>query len=509
LLEASTLQVAQSIFYPAKSRALAWSPDGRLLASAHHDGTIQLWRGDSGASVRSLAGHSGYVEAVAWSPDGQTIASGGDDATIRLWHAASGELESVTTLLPESEWITVLPKNLRYASSAHGDDSAKVQFGSLPQARFPLSRYRSELKAPDVRALLAQAKPDVRPDYMTIGAGIARENAKAGVFWLLLFAGVAVLIAVAPPKARWASCGASMALAFAAAISWMVVTSPREPPKTPAAPTVATPTAPPPPVEEKHEPKVSATDGLRYVWIPAGSFLMGCSPGDNDCPGEGSYAGLHEEGHGFNVTISKGFWMGETEVTAGAFKRFAKATGQEMPTEAYIFGVINPGWSDDALPMINVTWNEAKSYCEWAGMRLPTEAEWERAARGGSQDARYGPVDDIAWWSGNALNADGSQAEGPMRVGLKQPNAYGLFDMLGNVRNWVADWYGATYYDTGPRLDPQGPATGKQRMIRGASWHSGSQVYVRVSTRYSAQPDGRDSHGQVDEVDVGFRCAGN
>jgi sulfatase modifying factor 1 len=201
--------------------------------------------------------------------------------------------------------------------------------------------------------------------------------------------------------------------------------------------------------------------------------------------------------------------MGATPVTVGAFKRFAKATSQEMPPEAYVFAAINPGWSDETFPMINVTWIEAKSYCEWAGMRLPTEAEWERAARGGSQEPRYGKIDDIAWWRENTRLPDGSQGEGPKPVGQKQPNAYGLFDMLGDVREWVADWYGENYYETGPRVDPQGPQAGKQRVIRGSSWNSDAEIYVRVSTRYSSPPDGRDSRGQANEVDVGFRCAGN
>jgi formylglycine-generating enzyme required for sulfatase activity len=142
-------------------------------------------------------------------------------------------------------------------------------------------------------------------------------------------------------------------------------------------------------------------------------------------------------------------------------------------------------------------------------MRLPTEAEWERAARGGSKEARYGKLDDIAWWRENTLAADGSQVEGPKPVGQKQANAYGLFDMLGNVREWVADWYGANYFETGPRLDPQGPPTGTQRVIRGGSWNSDAEIYLRVSTRSSSAPDGRDSRGQVDQIDVGFRCAGN
>jgi WD40 repeat protein/formylglycine-generating enzyme required for sulfatase activity len=510
----------QTLVYASKSRAVAWSPDGQLVATAHDDGTIQLWRGDSGAHVRTLAGHSGYVEAVAWSPGGQTLASGGDDATIRLWHAASGELESVTTLLPDNQWIAVVPKNLLYASSPRGDEYATVQFGSVAPLRYPLSspRYRSLLKRSEVGAALAQRRPDIRPDYLNMAGGIVRENARAGGFGLLLYMVAAALLIVAPPRARWVLCGASLALAFAAGLSWMVVTSPRAPARDSAAPTAAVmPAQPAAPGEKPHPPKVNPRDGLRYVWVPPGSFLMGCSQGDSDCPSEGTYGGLHDEGHGFTVTISRGFWMGEMPVTVGAFRAFAKATTREMPAGVDRLqaiattaspGVANDGWRDEMQPMENVSWEDANAYCGWAGMRLPTEAEWERAARGGSQEARYGNLDDIAWWGENTRDADGN-VEGPRRVGQKQPNAYGLYDMLGNVRQWVADWFGADYYETGARLDPQGPPTGTERMIRGASWDSGSEVYVRVSTRYSARAEGRDSRGQVDQTDVGFRCVGN
>ncbi len=484
-----------AITYPARSRGAAWSPDGQLLAVAHDDGTIQLYRGDSGAPVRALAGHSGYVEALAWSPDGQTLASGGDDATIRLWHAATGELESVTTLLPDNQWITVVPKNLLYASSSRGDQYAKVQFGSLPQLRYPLSSppYRSRLKRSDVGAVLAQPRPAIRPDYLNIAGQIVRENAKAGGLWLLVYMLAAVLVIVAPPRARWVLCGASLALGFAAGLSWMAVTSPRTPPKGSAAPTAAAPKVPPAaPGEKPHPPKVNPRDGLRYVWVPPGSFLMG------------------DEGHGFTVTISKGFWMGETPVTVGAFKRFAQATAGEMPNEP-VFGrvrALNEGWHDDSQPMINVTWEDAHSYCGWAGMRLPTEAEWERAARGGSNEALYGKLDDIAWWHDNTPDADGTGGEKPRPVGQKKPNAYGLYDMLGNVQEWVADWYAEDYYETGARLDPQGPPTGTERVIRGAGWASDERE-VSVSIRDHSSPEGRDSRGQVDAIDAGFRCVGN
>src|SRR5262249_14133237 len=133
---------------------------------------------------------------------------------------------------------------------------------------------------------------------------------------------------------------------------------PANPPVTAGAPG---PTQPPGVPEPIKEPQVNERDGLRIVWIPAGTFLMGCSP-DDECPGEDSYGGLHDEGHGFPVTLTKGYWMQETTVTVGAYKRYVSQTHGEMPREPYSTYSFNPGWEDDLQPMLNVTWGEAKSY---------------------------------------------------------------------------------------------------------------------------------------------------
>lgn len=117
---------------------------------------------------------------------------------------------------------------------------------------------------------------------------------------------------------------------------------------------LAVPTASPGDVREN--PK----DGLKYVWIPPGSYMMGCSPGDAAC--------RDDERPSHSVTISKGFWMGQTEVTVGAYKRFANRTRRSMPREEDRFGrQLNRGWSDNAMPIVNVTWSESQQYCSWAG----------------------------------------------------------------------------------------------------------------------------------------------
>jgi len=261
----------------------------------------------------------------------------------------------------------------------------------------------------------------------------------------------------------------------------------------------------------KVETMVNPKDGLKYVWIPPGTFMMGCSPGDNECsPNENP---LHQ------VTITRGFWIGQTLTTAGAFKRFAKATGRSMPGEPHFNGrALNPGWGNDAMPVVDVDWGKSQAYCGWLGGRLPTEAEWEYAARGGSTGARYGPLDEVAWYASNsglqrldsfAIAMQGQEVfiqrmadnENTMHeVGSKQPNGFGLYDMLGNVWEWVSDWYDEYNFPGTPSQNPQGPASGKDRIMRGGSWLDAPNGN-RVSVRVKVDPTQRTSG-------IGFRCGG-
>ena len=207
--------------------------------------------------------------------------------------------------------------------------------------------------------------------------------------------------------------------------------------------------------------KVNSKDGLTYVWIPPGKFQMGCSPGDAVC-GE-------DEKPAREVAITRGFWLGRTAVTQEAYQR---VTGK------------NPSSHKGAnFPVEFVDWNEAQAYCVAIGGRLPTEAEWEYAARAGSTGARYGNLDEIAWYAGNS---GGKSHE----VGQKPANAFGLCDMLGNVWQWVADWYGN---------DSSGAAGGQNKENRGGSWGSAPNL-VRVSYRGQVEPGHRGGK-------LGIRCA--
>jgi|SRR5579872_2641905 len=150
----------------------------------------------------------------------------------------------------------------------------------------------------------------------------------------------------------------------------------------------------------------------------------------------------------------------------------------------------------DMLPVENISWEQAQGYCQAVGMRLPTEAEWEYAARGGVSAARYADADGIAW---HAANSGGKTHE----VAQKQPNPYGLFDMLGNVWEWTSDWYG-DYADANAVTDPAGASNGVQHVLKGGSWFNLKDV-GRASERYTDSPRTHDPKTDT----FGVRCAGN
>ena len=245
-------------------------------------------------------------------------------------------------------------------------------------------------------------------------------------------------------------------------------------------------TAPAPkPGEIRENPR----DGLKYVWIPPGTFTMGCSPGDNEC--------FDWEKPAHAVTITKGFWIGQTVVTVGAYKRFTARAGQQMPPAPGF----NSGWTNENMPIVDVNRNDAQAYCQWSGGRLPTEAEWEYGARGGSTEARYGPLDEVAWYADNSgrQRLDSAQIQkeergdyfrqiaengnGTHEVAQKRANGFGLYDTLGNVWQWVNDYWGdASLYQNSPSQDPMGPSSGQIGVFRGGSW-SDDPRYVRVSVR--------------------------
>ena len=221
------------------------------------------------------------------------------------------------------------------------------------------------------------------------------------------------------------------------------------------------------------------------VLIPGGSFMMGCVPGDSNCS--------DDERPRHRVTLDS-FYMDKYEVTQGEYER--------------VMGK-NPSSHQDCgsnCPVENVSWNDAQSYCKKVSKRLPTEAEWEYAARGGLEDAKYPWGDEEASCSRAVmqdpltLDINGCGIAGTWPVGSKPKgkNGYGLYDMTGNVWEWCSDWYGSDYYSSSPANNPAGPSSRSARVLRGGSWVNESRN-LRASNRGINAP----TYGL--NV-IGFRC---
>ena len=230
-------------------------------------------------------------------------------------------------------------------------------------------------------------------------------------------------------------------------------------------------------------------DGSALVLIPAGAFLMG------------SEEGFPVERPVHRVFLDA-FYLGKYPVTNAQYERFVAETDHRVPylddprarldTWDLEKRTYPPGRAQH--PVVLVSWHDAQAYCAWAGGRLPTEAEWEKAARGGLEEKRYPWGDEI-----DPSLANYDNREGTTPVGSYPANGYGLYDMAGNVWEWVADWYDAKYYRESPAQNPQGPEKGAVRVLRGGAWLLFAQ-FCRVAYRFRNSPDFRFNL-------IGFRLA--
>lgn len=219
-----------------------------------------------------------------------------------------------------------------------------------------------------------------------------------------------------------------------------------------------------------------------FVYVSGGSFTMGGNNGKDD------------EKPTHTVAI-KSFYIAKKELTVKQYRDFCNATGRALPTAPFW------GWID-THPIVNITWTDATAYCQWFSSqtrqkyRLPTEAEWEYAAKGGSPSQTYtyagsDNIDEVAWSNRIAQGTTHPVATRP------KANQLGLYDMTGNAQEWCSDWYSSTYYQSGPASDPIGPVSGTDHIFRGGSWNSG--LYdSRVESRFSGSSQG---------INIGFRLA--
>lgn len=256
-------------------------------------------------------------------------------------------------------------------------------------------------------------------------------------------------------------------------------------------------------------------DGIVMSYVPEGSFKMGSDEPDI----------VLSAGPVHRVTTDA-FYMDRYEITNRQYADFLNAakpsegpdgsrpkwvvlrsdleeTGKEnwWPTEIIMVnGVYRAFEGYETLPAITVSWDGARVYCEWAAERLPTEAEWEKAARGGLEGKVYewgneiptgGVIFDRSW-------KDNQRPAPTEPVGNYHPNGYGLYDMAGNVWEWCSDWYDQNYYKTSPSDNPKGPDSGNFKVLRGGSWYNNAYV-LRVALRNSSTPTNQNDA-------VGFRC---
>ena len=233
---------------------------------------------------------------------------------------------------------------------------------------------------------------------------------------------------------------------------------------------------------------------LGWVRVPAGMFQMGCVESDDAC--------LEMERPRHDVRFLEPFDIMAGEVTVGQYGRFVRETGYPPPPPPSFL-------QNDDHPVVFVSWLNAAAFCEWVAARLPTEAEWEYAARGGQRGLVYGWGDDMSrdrtnygaeqCCAGAAVGGDAWVFTAPVRS--FPPNQFGLYDLTGNVWEWVDGWLDDDYYRVSPEIDPPGATTGYARIARGGSWLN-FPAALRTSVRLPFAETGQTSN-------VGLRCARN
>jgi len=237
------------------------------------------------------------------------------------------------------------------------------------------------------------------------------------------------------------------------------------------------------PTPRKISPPQKISSEIEYIFIPSGSFVMGDNFGDGD----------EDEKPVHTVTVS-GFYLSKTEVTVAQYRNFCDRNNRQMPLAP------DWGWNDDH-PIVNVNWSDALAFCKWAGGRLPTEAEWEYAARNRGRMIKYSCGNQLTPQAANydPGNSAGDKYRYTAPVGSFPASELGLHDMIGNAWEWCKDWYDKNYYQNSAMTNPTGPESGKLRVLRGGSW-STDAWFSRATSRLRLDPNSRNEYS-------GFRVA--
>lgn len=245
-------------------------------------------------------------------------------------------------------------------------------------------------------------------------------------------------------------------------------------------------------------------DLSEMVLVPAGEFQMGCDPDHNGgklCTSEEDPESISNELPLHTVFLDT-YYIDKNEVTNAEYQRCVNAGKCSAPEFNSSFS--RPSYYDEpafaSYPVIHVDWYQAADYCEWAWKRLPTEAEWEKAARG--TNVRAFPWGDEIPDCGHANFDNEGHCVGDTSPAGNYPlgaSPYGAMDMAGNVWEWTADWYAIDYYSVSPKENPAGPDNGESRVMRGGAWYCLSNA-LRVSNRFYYHPE-------FSYYNIGFRCA--
>jgi formylglycine-generating enzyme required for sulfatase activity len=463
---------------------------------------IQFWRVDSGEILRALTVPEGRPSSLAFSPDGETLVAS-SSAGIYHWRVSDGKLLQDFGDSP-GDRVVFSPNGVYIVCGCDGKlEIWDVMSGRLVKI-YELGRYGIPgiVFSPDDQLLVSSladgaARSWVTSTFTAVVASTIDISTSVAIADELELTSIPSLI---PPKT---------------AMPQAISTPTKIPPTNTAIPTnthTPLPSATPLPTQtptSANQPinlETNPIDGAEIVFVPAGEFIMGSNP-NVDPYFWGAEGPQHE------VYLDE-YWIYRTEVTNSMYQ--ACVAEQACPRPQQLHAIMtdeyyeNPTYGDH--PVIYVTYIAATAYCRWAGGRLPTEAEWEKAARG--TDGRLFP------WGDNQPNeklanlCDRSCAKGverdnhlddgypgPAPVGTFPAGAspYGVLDMSGNVWEWTFDWFQSAYYSVSPGENPRGPSSGSTRAMRGGSWFN-STSGIRTVNRISLSPNKSLNT-------LGFRCA--
>ena len=453
---------------------IGWSPDSAFVASGGFDNRVRVWDSETGGQIRELEFLTGQVNSVAWSPYGIMLAVGGGPHNVKVWDTTHWILQADFALKPDSKSVAWSPDGKELAIAGHGLYVWHTPSNSIQQ--IPRVEIWAVDISPDGSLLVT-----VEDSGILISEASSQEALRElNLDW---HGDTGDLIAWSPKGDAVVRLTVDGDLfMFGVPESVISVTMPKL---------------------GVGSTQVSDVDGMVMVYVPEGTFQRFV------------WSGGHEAG-GDDINLS-GFWIDQTEVTNAMFAEFINTEGNQSEGGNTWLDAGDDdvriekkggewyasfGWEDH--PVVEITWYGAAAYCEWAGRRLPTITEWEKASRGeGGNLYPWGNAELNCNLANYKVLGNYSECRGETsKVGSYPDGAspYGALDTAGNVWEWVADWWwDPHYYESSPTENPPGPSSGSLRMLQGGSWIWLPSRLLVWNTRTSIPADSY--------YDGGFRCA--